>query len=50
MEPLTSEEDMKDEVRSALATGRGGARRGGLHEVIQEGTAAQDLHVETSLS
>ena len=49
MEPLTSEEDMEDEVGVALAAGRGGARRGGLHQVIQECTTAQDLHVETSL-
>lgn len=49
MEPLTSEQDMEDKVGTALAAGRGGARRGGLHQVIQEGTAAHDLHVQASL-
>ena len=50
MEPLTPEEDVEDEVGVTLAAGRGGARRGGLHQVIQECTTAQDLHIETSLS
>lgn len=49
MEPLTSEEDVENKVGVALAAGRGGARRGGLHQVIQERTTTQDLHIEASL-